>query len=293
MGKNDPFEEDPYDVEDELPEELDDEEDENEESDEIERPRRKPRELDVVHHDDALLIVDKPAGVALQTDDAGRAIIHDVAEDDDYDLPGEAYTVHPVDADASGLVVLARSEAVRDQLRGDIETGRMELVHHAIVQAVMPAESGTIRAGIKVIDEARGRVRIDAGGRPAVTLWRPLDTFVNYALLECRPRSIELCQVRAHLQHAGMPLAVDKVYGGAQHLMLSSFKAGYRKSHRHPERPLIARLSLHIAAVTMTHPGTGESLKFEAPPRRDFKAAVHQLGRFGRIPKASAPRERH
>lgn len=293
MGKNDPFVEDPYDADDEFYEEILDEE-EGDESDPIERPRHKPRGLNVIHDDAAVLIVDKPAGVALQTDDAGRAILHDVAEDDDYDLPGETFSVHPMDADASGLVVLARSETMRDQLRGDIESGRHDLVHHAIVQAVMPAESGTIRAGIKVTDEARGRVRIDRSGRSAVTLWRTLDTFVNYALLECTPRSIELCQIRAHLQHAGMPLAVDKVYGGAQHLMLSSFKSGYRRSHRHSERPLIARLSLHIAAVTMTHPTSGESLKFESRPPRDFKAAVHQLGRFGRIPKSSgAPQPRH
>lgn len=286
MGKNDPFVEDPFDADDEFHEELDDEEG-GDEADDIARPRKRPRGLTVVHDDAAVLIVDKPAGVALQSDAEGRAILHDVTEDDDYDLPGEAWTVHPLDTDASGLLVLARAAAIRDQLRADIESGRMDLVHHAIVQAVMPAESGTIRAGIKVTDETRGRVRIDSGGKPAVTQWRALDTFINFALLECRPRSLEICQIRAHLQHAGMPLAVDKVYGGAQHLMLSSFKAGYRKSRRHAERPLIDRLSLHCAAVSMVHPASGESIAFEAPPPKDFKAAVHQLGRFGRIPKSS------
>lgn len=288
MAKNDPFEDDPFD--DEFDDELEDEEEESDDEAEEQpsaRPKRKARELIVVYDDAALLIVDKPAGVALQMSPDGQAILHDVVEDDDYDLPGDAFAVHPVDADASGLVVLARTSAIRDQLRGDIEAGRMDLCYQALVQAVMPAESGTIRAGIKVNDETRGRVRIDAGGRPAATLWRTLDTFVNYALLECRPRSVELCQIRAHLDHAGMPLVVDKLYGGAQHLMLSSFKAGYRRSRRRPEKPLIERLSLHCAAVLMINPTTGASLRFDSPPPKDFKAAVHQLGRFGRIPKSS------
>jgi len=291
MGKNDPFVEDPHDADDEFDDELDDNDDGDEPRD-GERPRRRPRGLTVLHDDTALLIIDKSPGVALHFDEHGHAFLHDVAEDIDYELPGEAFIVHPADTDASGLIVLARSAAIRDQLRGDIAAGRLDLIHHALVQAVMPAESGAIRAGIKVTDETRGRVRIDPAGRPALTHWRTLDTFVNYALLECRPRSIEPCQVRAHLQHAGMPLVVDKVYGGAQHLMLSSFKAGYRKSHRHAERPLIQRTSLHAAALTMTHPASGEALKLESPPPRDFKAAVHQLGRFGRIPKMSSPRER-
>ena len=295
MAKNDPFVEDPFDDEEEFEEELEDSDDESDGADEHSsaRPKRKARELIVVHDDDALLIVDKPAGVALQTTPDGHAILHDVFEDDDYALPGEALAVYPADADASGLVVLARTAAIRDQLRGDIESGRLDLCYHALVQAVMPAENGTIRASIKVIDETRGRVRVDAAGRPAVTLWRTLDTFVNYALLECRPRSAELCQIRAHLDHAGMPLAVDKLYGGAQHLMLSSFKAGYRRSRRRPEKPLIERLSLHCGSLSMIHPTSGEALKFEAQTPRDFKAAAHQLGRFGRVPKTSTPRGRN
>lgn len=293
MAKHDPFVEDPFDDDEALIDDADEAGEAGEDDDRVEARRDRKlrgREPLVVHADDAVVVIDKPPGVALLTRDGGAAALHDVTVDADFDLPGEAFTVHPMDNDASGLLVLARTPAVRDALRAQISAGQLDLVHHALVQAVMPRESGTIKAGIRVIAEHTGRVRVDSGGSPATTEWRTLDTFVNFALLECRPRSIEPCQIRAHLEHAGMPLAVDKIYGGAQHLMLSSFKAGYRRSRRRPEKPLIERLSLHSASLVMTHPTTGKAHTFESPPPRDFKAAVHQLGRFGRIPKASTPR---
>jgi len=291
MAKHDPFVEDPFDDDEELAEDVDDVDEADGDAEEAPIGRRRGSlDARVLHADDAILIVDKPAGVALLAGEADAAILHNVAADADFDLPGPAIVVHPMDADASGLLLLARTPAIRDQLRGHIAAGQLDLCHHAIVQAVMPRESGTIAARIRIIAGNTGRVRIDAGGSPAATDWRTLDTFVNYALLECRPRSIEPCQIRVHLEHAGMPLAVDKVYGGAQDLRLSTFKAGYRRSRRRPEKPLIERLSLHCASISLTHPVNGERLTFEAPPPRDFKAAMHQLGRFGRIPKAPTPR---
>ena len=106
---------------------------------------------------------------------------------------------------------------------------------------------------------------------------------MGFALLECRPRTAVPGQIRRHLAAVGMPLAVDPVFGGADELMLSSFKAGYRPSRRHGEKPLIARATLHAESVRFRHPKTGAPMRLEAPIPRDFRAALHQLDRFGRI----------
>jgi 23S rRNA-/tRNA-specific pseudouridylate synthase len=124
-------------------------------------------------------------------------------------------------------------------------------------------------------------------GERAVTEWRVRDRYVGFGLLECIPRTFVPDQIRAHLEAAGMPLAVDPAYGGGKDVLLSSFKAGYRPSRRRPERPLIQRLSLHAEVLLFTHPVSGERLQFEVPPPHDLRAAIHQLGRFGRMPRVT------
>jgi 23S rRNA-/tRNA-specific pseudouridylate synthase len=130
-----------------------------------------------------------------------------------------------------------------------------------------------------------GRWRIDEPtGRSAVTTWTVRDRFVGYVLLECGTVPAMPHQIRLQLEAAGIPLAVDPLYGGATELRLSSFKAGYRPSRRHLEKPLIDRVSLHVQSVSFVHPRDGRKRKFEAPLPKDFRATVHQLSRFGRIP---------
>jgi len=87
-----------------------------------------------------------------------------------------------------------------------------------------------------------------------------------------------------------MPLAVDPAYGGGRELMLSSFKSGYRPSRRRAEKPLLARLSLHVARIAFDHPESGSRLSLSAAPPRDFRAAVQQLAKYGRLPSNGAVR---
>ena len=249
--------------------------------------KSRHRGLAVLFDDGGLLIVDKPAWARVEADAGGAVRLADTSgEDHRLTLPGDALLVYPMDEEMSGVLVLARSADVRDRLRADLAGGALDLTCLAIVQAVLPVEGGMIDAPLREVPGKSERVRVDpAMGRPAKTEWRRKDTFVAYALLECLPRSAEPCQIRAHLQHAGMPPAVDPAYGGAEMLLLSSFKPGYRRSRRRMERPLIERLSLHLASAALTHPASGRRLTIESPLPKDFKAAVNQLSRFGRIAK--------
>ena len=145
--------------------------------------------------------------------------------------------------------------------------------------------SGTITSKVTMPSRG-GRMRLDAkAGYEATTNWNVRDLFVGYAILECRTRPVIPHQIRFQLDAAGLPLAVDPLYGGATELRLSSFKAGYRRSRRHDERPLIDRVSLHVQSLTFPHPRDGHIVRFEAAVPKDFRAAVHQLDRFGRMPK--------
>jgi 23S rRNA-/tRNA-specific pseudouridylate synthase len=85
------------------------------------------------------------------------------------------------------------------------------------------------------------------------------------------------------LQHIGLPLAVDPVYGGSEALLLSQFKPHYKRSTRKPESPLIDRLTLHAQSVRFAHPATGEIMQVEAPVPDDLERALKQLEKYGHI----------
>lgn len=253
------------------------------------RPRRSAR-IDVLYEDADLVAANVPPGLAeepgwMQPASGGEP--HSGAGDAS---PPTPVSLWPTDAEISGLMVWTRNDAARQRLGEQFADRRLSCVYLAVVRATVLDDSGVIDRPILDPGETSLRVRLDARrGRPAMTEWRLRDRFVSFALLECTPRTRVRHQVRAHLEAAGLPLAVDPRYGGAESLMLSSFKAGYRRSRRRPERPLIRRPTLHAWRISFEQPMSGRPLQFEVAPPKDLRATLHQLDRFGRIPKAGAP----
>lgn len=238
-----------------------------------------PKTIERLHLDADVLVLNKPAGLRIAPDRSGRVALPESAAT--ATEPSSLFDVVPIDADASGVLLLARSEDVRKDLVQQLAEGVLHVCVLALVRASFVGDGGTID---RPIDGPSRHRRGDApDGTPARTDWRVRDGFVGFALLECHPRTSAQGQIRRHLAAVGMPLAVDPVCGGAEELMLSSFKAGYRPSRRHSEKPLIIRATLHSESVRFRHPKTGASMRLEAPIPRDFRATLHQLDRFGRI----------
>jgi 23S rRNA-/tRNA-specific pseudouridylate synthase len=184
----------------------------------------------------------------------------------------------------SGVLLVARSSLARREMPRQFAREEIEKSYLAIIHAAPQEPSGTI--DLEIGPDKNGPARMRVGGshaRPAVTQWTLRDRYAGFAVLECRTRRERIDQVRLHLQAMGMPLAVDTEYGGAAGLMLSSFKPDYRPSRRHEERPLIGRISLHAQKIELKHPRTGEAMRFEVPPPKDFRAAMNQLDKHGRI----------
>lgn len=241
------------------------------------------RLLEVAYEDEDVAILIKPAGLELPIAADGRLGMPATGEETESDRP--LFGVLPLDPGASGIVAAARSPDVRDRLLTQLADGSLDYRVLALVRASFVEESGTIDQRLSVGPKGRGRpCVVSEEGSPAITEWTLRDSFVGFALLECRPRTAMPAQIRAHLAQAAMPPAVDPAYGSAARLMLSSFKVGYRRSRSRVEKPLIQRLTLHAASVAFRHPTTGEPMRFEAPIPKDMKAALHQLDRFGRLP---------
>lgn len=253
--------------------------------------RREPIETPILHLDDDLIVVNKPSGLLSV---AGRA--HEISlrellrthpmvletlrpEERDPRFGVNIRAVHRLDREASGVILFARSlEAQRDLVR-QFEQREVEKIYLAIVSGYV-LHDGVVDRPL-MIDESAGRSRVsDRRGKPSVTEFRVLQRLAGNTLVECRPLTGRLHQIRVHMAAIGHPLAVDPVYGGGEAIFLSHHKPNYRPSARHEERPLIDRLTLHALRLTITHPRTRKKTAFEAPLPKDFRATVNQLGRL-------------
>lgn len=213
--------------------------------------------IEILYHDDTLLVVNKPAGLATipegWTPDAPNLRSMLEAE------WGRLWVVHRLDKVTSGVLVFARDAEAHRTLNRAFETRTVVKVYHALVcgqprweycTARQPLRSGVGHAKRTVVDVRRGEA--------ALTRFRLLERLVNHALLEARPRTGRTHQIRAHLSALGFPIAGDVLYGA-------------------PTTSLILRPALHAFLLSVPHPVSGEIMAFQAPYPADFAEALRRL----------------
>lgn len=247
--------------------------------------------ITILHKDDAILVIDKPAGLPCVPErHGGGETVVSVLSDTIELPPGQPLrVVHRIDRDTSGILVLAKTVEAQRGLTSQFMDRTVAKTYLALIHGAPNESSGRIDAPIGELRGEVVRVCINPKrGKAAVTEWELVERFAGYALLRCRPLTGRQHQIRLHLQVAAMPLAVDALYGGSAGLMLSSFKSDYRVNRRHDERPLIGRLSLHAESIELNHPTTGERMRWEAPLPKDFRATLNQLRQHAAVRSSPA-----
>jgi 23S rRNA pseudouridine1911/1915/1917 synthase len=228
-------------------------------------PPPEARPFRVVHEDDALLVVDKPAGLVTHPAPGHRGVT--LAEL----LPPGSKIVHRLDKDTSGLLVVARSEEVRDALQRMIRAREVTREYTALVEGHPDTGSGTIDAPI---GRDRGNrtvmsTRTDRA-REAVTHFEVAERLPRTALLRVRLETGRTHQIRAHLAAIGHPVVGDPQYGGSD----SGRRVGLRRQF------------LHASRLMFRHPATGELLRCESKPPVELS---HALDTARREPVSGGP----
>lgn len=238
----------------------------------------EPVPLQVVYEDDALLVIDKPAGLVVHpaAGNWGGTVLNGLLHRDPAaaTLP-RAGIVHRLDKETSGLMVVARTLTAQTDLVRQLQARTVKRTYIALVWGETPDE-GTIDAPIGRDPRDRTRMAIvhTASGKPSRTHFRTMGVADlgrgTVSLVRCQLETGRTHQIRVHFESVGHPLLGDPVYHRAT-------QRGQRPAIKAPLPVPFERQALHAFRLGLVHPVTGRAMSWQAPPPDDLQALIDAL----------------
>ncbi len=248
-------------------------------------PRAEAIALAVVHEDDDLLVIDKPAGLVVHPA-AGHesgTLVNALLAHCGASLSGiggvrRPGIVHRLDKDTTGLMVVAKSDRAHQGLSAIFadhgRSGSLIRLYMAVVWGAPDRRSGTIEAPLGRHPHHREKVAVlpPGRGRHAVTHWSVEDSLGPATLVTCRLETGRTHQIRVHMAESGHPLVGDALYGSGfltkARLLLPEARAAV---------DALGRQALHAAVLGFDHPVTGRTLRFDSALPADLRTVVDAL----------------
>jgi len=236
--------------------------------------RPQPLPLDVLHADEHLLVINKPAGL----------VVHPAAGHPDgtlvngllYHYPElealpRAGLVHRLDKDTTGVMVVARSLPAHHGLVAALQARRVLREYEAVTWGIMVG-GGTLTTAHGRHPRDRKRMAVlQQGGREAITHYRVLQHFAHHSHVQCRLETGRTHQIRVHMAHLHHPLVGDPSYGGRRRLPPGAPPALRRAI------AAFDRQALHARRLGLVHPVTGQAMEWEAARPRDLAGLLAAL----------------
>lgn len=214
-------------------------------------------DLDIIYEDNWLIVVNKPAGIAIHpsllhyNNSLSNGIRYYF---DTINLKKKIRPVNRLDFNTSGLVIFAKCEYIHECFSKQMQDGTFEKEYLCIVSGILDKNEGIINLPIARKKGSIIERCVDEKGQKAITIYKVENTFENYSLVHCKLKTGRTHQIRVHMQAIHHPIVGDTLYGCPSNL--------------------INRQALHSYKISCIHPVTKEALHFEASLPKDMKIRI-------------------
>lgn len=213
----------------------------------------------IIYEDESLLVINKPPRLlSIATDEEKERTAYRILNEyvQERNPRARLFIVHRLDRDTSGLMMFAKSEAVKNQLQDHWKDVILERSYVALVEGAVEEKQSTIKTWLKESSTKTMYVSQPGDGVVAITHYQVIERTSEYSLLAVQLETGRKNQIRVHMQSIGHSVVGDKRYG----------------SRKNP----IARLGLHAQILAFKHPITGETLRFETKIPNQFQRVLHE-----------------
>jgi len=218
-------------------------------------------EPQIIHEDDAILVIDKPSGLAVH---GGSGISLGLIETLRHARPDCRYMelVHRLDRDTSGLLLIAKKRSALRKLHEAFRNGDVDKRYESLLLGQWEGGERLVDMPLVVEHRKNGERHVSPGegGKPARTRFVPRDYFSDYVFVDIELFTGRTHQIRAHGAAIGHPVAGDQRYGDSE-----------------LDPPDLTRLFLHAAELSFEHPVTAKQVSFRAPLERSLQGVVDRL----------------
>ncbi|MEE2877116.1 MAG: RluA family pseudouridine synthase [Candidatus Neomarinimicrobiota bacterium] len=254
----------------------------------VELPQPEPTDLesqpiafDIIHEDDDIILLNKPAGLVVHPGAGNRngtlvnGLIHHFDQLSSLSGRFRPGIVHRLDKDTSGIMVIAKNDIAHANLSEQFSRRTVKKTYLALVWGVPGQDKGIIDRPIVRHPKERTLFSVGEGGRAATTAYRVLECFEELSLLELSPLTGRTHQLRVHLADISHPIFADDSYGGG-----AGKAKGYVPELSRVLSSLVnklARQALHALSLEFDHPCSRESQSYIAPIPNDLASVLHAL----------------
>ena len=235
-------------------------------------------ELDIIHEDVALIIINKPAGLVVHpgAGNPNHTLVNALLNfDEDLGAIPRAGIIHRLDKDTTGVMVVARTLESHTYLVNKLQERKIKRNYQAIVCGQLTA-GGSIENKMGRHPKNRIKMAVTNNGKAATTHYRILNKYQHYTHLRVQLETGRTHQIRVHMSHIKHPIVGDPVYGNNK-----SIRKGVGSSLREVIMNF-KRQALHAYEIELTHPVTGKEMKFNTDLPEDLQTLIQALNNHDR-----------
>lgn len=252
-------------------------------------PRPENIPLNIIFEDDALIAIDKPPGMVVHpakgnwSGTLASALAYHFQQLSDVGGPTRPGIIHRLDRDTSGVILVAKSNAVHMKLAEQFEQRQVQKEYFALVIGKLELDRDVIQQPIGPHPFQRDKMAIrreHPQSRDAETRYDVVQRFDGITSVKVQPKTGRTHQIRVHLDHIGAPVLCDRLYAG--HSRITRGELLRRQARREPpqlgdDEVMLERQALHARCIEFKHPLSGHTLALEAPLPADIQGVLDTL----------------